>query len=184
MVPWRCNEKHSVIDGDFYGHEFLFHWLADCKPVERERRRHGMVFPKTARILFGHQSVVSGLDIQGIWLALLVKVRLIVFISLRDLLHDMRKTKQIQQLVKKTLLVVSINFDGFHCTPYFCTLTVAVLFWKHFLLEMVLSNIHLLRKINFTEHQVFIYWIFHLLRNGCQYIKTWNLLKKQKRWRK
>ena len=87
-----------------------------------------MVFPKTARILFGHQSVVSGLDIQGIWLALLVKVRLIVFISLRDLLHDMRKTKQIQQLVKKTLLVVSINFDGFHCTPYFCTSTAAILF--------------------------------------------------------
>jgi len=41
------------------------------------------------------------LDVKGNWLALIVKVQFFVFISLRDLLHDLKKTKQNKQLVKE-----------------------------------------------------------------------------------
>ena len=42
----------------WFTNEFLFHWLADCKSVAIERacRRHGLVFPITALILFGRLS--------------------------------------------------------------------------------------------------------------------------------
>ena len=42
-----------MIDGDLVTN---FYFTVDCKPVERECRRHGMLFPRTARILFGHLS--------------------------------------------------------------------------------------------------------------------------------
>ena len=83
---------------------------------------------------------VSGLDINVYWLALAVKVRFFAVISLRDLLHDLRKTRQNQQLVKEpfawSLLLLTA---GFHCTPYLCTPTASVLFRKHFVLGMILS---------------------------------------------